>query len=99
MNLELNTNVRAMAVAAGAVLLIAGCATAPKAPIEPHPDTPAYAWKPLFAKDLSDAEFKEGAWAWEGDVLRSMQANPIWTKADYENYVLDFEYGRRRFNY
>ena len=84
-----------MMFAAGAALLIAGCATAPqapKAPIEPHPDTPAYAWKPLFAKDLSDAEFKEGSWAWEGDVLRSMKANPIWTKADYENYVLDFEY-------
>ena len=84
-----------MMFAAGAALLIAGCATAPqapKAPIEPHPDTPAYAWKPLFAKDLSDAEFKEGAWAWEGDVLRSVLAKPIWTKADYENYVLDFEY-------
>ena len=51
-------------------LTIAGCATAPKASVEPHPDTPAYNWKPLFAKDLSDAEFEKGAWRWEGDVLR-----------------------------
>ena len=81
-----------MIVAAAAAMLMAGCATAPKAPVEPHPDTPAYPWKPLFAKDLSDAEFKKGAWKWDGDVLRSVQADPIWTKADYENYVLDFEY-------
>ena len=81
-----------MTIAAGAALLLAGCATAPKAPTEPHPDTPAYAWKPLFAKDLSDAEFKAGAWRWDGDELISVQPDPIWTKADYENYVLDFEY-------
>ena len=80
-----------MMALAGAILL-AGCATAPKAPVEPHPDTPAYNWKPLFAKDLSDAELEKGAWRWEGDVLRSVLDKPIWTKADYENYVLDFEY-------
>ena len=79
-------------VAAAAAALMAGCATAPRAPIEPHPDTPAYAWKPLFAKDLSDAEFEKGAWRWDGDVLRSIEAKPIWTKADWENYALDFEY-------
>ena len=74
--------------------LAGGCVTAERtsAPVEPHPDTPAYAWKPVFAKDLSDAEFAQGAWAWEGDVLRSKLDKPIWTKADYENYVLDFEY-------
>ena len=66
-----------------AALTVAGCATAPKAPIEPHPDTPAYNWKPLFAKDLSDAEVEKDAWRWEGDILRSVQAKPIWTKADW----------------
>ena len=93
MKLEPKTNMPAMVVAASAALVLLGaCTTAPKAPIEPHPDTPAYSWKPLFAKDLSDAEFEKGAWAWEGDVLRSLLAKPIWTKADYENYVLDMEY-------
>ena len=72
--------------------LLGACTTAQRAPVEPHPDTPAYSWKPLFAKDLSDAELEKGSWRWEGDVLRSVTANPIWTKADYENYVLDFEY-------
>ena len=81
-----------MTAAACAAMLVAGCATAPMAPVEPHPDTAAYAWKPLFAEDLSDADFKEGSWRWDGDVLRSVLADPIWTKADYENYVLDFEY-------
>ena len=51
-------------VAAAAAMLMAGCATAPRAPVEPHPDTPAYSWKPLFADDLSDAEFEKGAWKW-----------------------------------
>jgi sugar phosphate isomerase/epimerase len=81
-----------MMMAVGGAILLAGCATAPKAPVEPHPDTPAYNWKPLFAKDLSNAELEKGAWRWEGDVLRSVLDKPIWTKADYENYVLDFEY-------
>ena len=72
--------------------MLGACTTVPKAPIEPHPDTPAYDWKPLFANDLSDAEFEKGAWVWEGDVLRSVLDKPIWTKADWENYVLDFEY-------
>ena len=79
-------------VAAAAAMLMAGCATAPRAPVEPHPDTPAYSWKPLFADDLSDAEFEKGSWKLEGGVLRSLLDKPIWTKADYEDYVLDFEY-------
>ena len=58
-------------VAAAAAMLMAGCATAPRAPVEPHPDTPAYSWKPLFADDLSDAEFEKGSWKLEGGVLRS----------------------------
>lgn len=74
-----------------AVLAFAVTATA-EAPVEPHPDTPAYNWKPLFAKDLSDAECEKGSWAWDGEVLRSILDKPIWSKADYENYVLDFEY-------
>ena len=64
----------------------------PWAPAEAHPDSDAYRWKPLFAADLSDAEFKEGAWRMVGGELRSVLPDPIWTKADYENYVLDFEY-------
>ena len=79
-------------IVASVTLVLAGCATAPKAPNEPHPDTPAYNWKPLFAADLSDAEFEKGSWAWDGNVLRSVLDKPIWTKADWENYVLDFEY-------
>ena len=81
-----------MVTAAAAAMLVAGCVTAPRAPVEPHPDTAAYAWKPLFAGDLSDAEFAKGSWRWDGEVLRSLKPDPIWTKADYENYVLDFEY-------
>ena len=81
-----------LAAVVPALAMLGACTTVPKAPVEPHPDTPAYAWKPLFAKDLSDAECEKDSWRWEGDVLRSVQAKPIWTKAEWENYVLDFEY-------
>ena len=85
-------NTSRLAATVFTLAMFGACTTAPKAPIEPHPDTPAYAWKPLFAGDLSNAEFEKGAWRWEGDVLRSILDKPIWSKADYENYVLDFEY-------
>lgn len=81
-----------LAILLPALALLGACTTAPKAADEPHPDTPAYDWRPLFSADLSNAEFADGAWRWDGDVLHSVLDKPIWTKADWENYVLDLEY-------
>ena len=69
--------------------------TAPKAKIErePHPDDNAYRWQPLFDKTLSNAEFKPGAWHYDAEgLLTPLLDEPIWSKAEYENYVLDLEY-------
>jgi len=80
------------AILVAATLAVPCRAVAAEAPVEPHPDTPAYAWKPLFADDLSDAEFEKGAWRYEDGVLVSVLAKPILSKVDYENFVLDMEY-------
>lgn len=48
--------------------------------------------RPLFAPDLSNAEFKPGSWAWEGGDLVARGVQPwagglgnIWTKASYRD--------------
>jgi len=55
-----------------------------------HPD--ATSWKPLFAADLSDAEFPAGVWTVEEGVLTASEDQCIWTKKDYESFILDLEF-------
>ena len=51
-------------------------------------------WKPLFKNDLSDADIAKNNWAVENGelVLKDPKFGDIWTKAKYENFVLDLEY-------
>ena len=49
-------------------------------------------WPALFAPDLSDAEFPAGVWMVEDGVLTASEDQAIWTKRDYENFVLDLEF-------
>jgi hypothetical protein len=49
-------------------------------------------WKPLFAPDLSDAQFPEGVWTVEDGVLTASKDQCIWTNEVYENYVLELEF-------
>ena len=63
-----NREVASMAIRALSFAFLAGalgCATAPKAYNEPHPDDNAYVWKPLFDKTFSNAEFAAGAWHYD----------------------------------
>lgn len=47
----------------------------------------------LFAGDLSNAEAPAGVWAWKDGVLSpSKKDECIWTKKEYENFVLDLEF-------
>ena len=55
-----------------------------------HPDSSQ--WENLFSKDLSDAVFPKGVWYFEGDVLTATEDQNIWTKKEYENFVLDLEF-------
>jgi hypothetical protein len=55
-----------------------------------HPDSSG--WKNLFAADLSDAIFPAGVWTVADGVLTASKDQCIWTKAEYENFVLDLEF-------
>jgi len=47
----------------------------------------------LFALDLSDADYPAGIWSWSNGELSSHdQDEAIWTKGEYENFLLDFEF-------
>jgi hypothetical protein len=73
-----------------------GCALACRKADEPAaaaaaaPTTPA--WTPLFAADLSDAEYPAGIWTVADGVITASEDQALWTKKDYENFVLDLEF-------
>jgi hypothetical protein len=47
----------------------------------------------LFAQDLSDADYPAGVWSWRnGELTSHAQDEALWTKAEYENFLLDFEF-------
>lgn len=49
-------------------------------------------WEPLFTKDLSNAMFPEGIWTVDNGVITASEDQAIWTKNDYDNFVLDLEF-------
>lgn len=72
-----------------ALSLAASCkqAEAPAAPAAAEP-----AWTPLFAADLSDAEFPAGVWTVADGVITASEDQALWTKGEHENFVLDLEF-------
>jgi sugar phosphate isomerase/epimerase len=48
--------------------------------------------QPLLKPDLSNAEFAEGSWAWEGDVLVAKGGGDLWTKESYGDFALSLEF-------
>lgn len=48
--------------------------------------------KPLFSPDLSNAEFKEGSWAWVDGVLVAKGGGDIWTKQSFGDFVLSLDF-------
>ncbi len=65
-----------------------GAGSAPAAQL--HPDT--HDWPALFKADLSDAEFPSGIWTVEDGILTASEDQCIWTKRDYESFILDLEF-------
>lgn len=56
-----------------------------------HPDSTA-GWEDLFAPDLSNAVYPAGVWSFEKGELTATEDKAIWTKADYENCLIDLEF-------
>jgi len=49
-------------------------------------------WEDLFKEDLSDADFVPGVWTFEKGVLTADEDQIIFSKKEYENFVLDLEF-------
>jgi hypothetical protein len=75
-----------------ALAVIAACVTVAKAAplVTSHPDSAN--WQNLIAPDLSNAEFPKGIWYLEDGLLTASEDKCIWTKAEYENFVVDLEF-------
>jgi hypothetical protein len=77
----------AAAFVAIATTAVAGSVDALKS----HPNSKF--WPNLFAADLSDAVYPTNVWSWSGGELSPKDKDEvIWTKQDYENFVLDLEF-------
>ena len=59
-------------------------------PLTGHPDSKN--WKNLFKEDLSDAEFVPGIWTYEKGVFTATEDQIIFSKVEYENFVVDLEF-------
>jgi len=60
------------------------------APATAHPDSAA--WENLLAPDLSNAIYRKGVWSFKEGVLTATKDQCIWTKKQYENFILDLEF-------
>jgi len=69
-----------------AAMAYAGDELPPKA----HPDSKA--WENLFTEDLSNAAFPKGVWTVKDGELTASKDECIWTKKEYENFILDLEF-------
>ena len=47
---------------------------------------------PLFANDLSNADFAPGSWAWENHVLVAKGGGDLWTKENYGDFAVMLEF-------
>ncbi len=62
----------------------------PSAAPKTHPDTSR--WADLVAPDLSNAEYPKGVWTVDGGVMTASKDQCLWTKKDYDNFILDLEF-------
>jgi hypothetical protein len=53
---------------------------------------PDKVWDDLFKPDLSNADFVPGVWTFEKGVLTADEDQIIFSKVEYENFVLDLEF-------
>ncbi len=59
-------------------------------PPKSHPDSAG--WPDLFSADLSDAVYPQGVWSFEEGVLTASKDECIWTRKQYDNFILDLEF-------
>jgi len=55
-----------------------------------HPDSSD--WGELFEADLSEADFDPEVWKMEEGMLTAAEDRMIWTKKEYDEFILDLEF-------
>lgn len=76
-------------IAAIGLIVAAAASAADKAP---PPAQSTAGWTVLFAGDLSDAIYPQGVRSVKDGVLSATVDKNIWTKKQYENFVLELEF-------
>ena len=79
-----------LAVLTGLVAALVSCAGKIAVPPNTHPSSAT--WRALLAPDLSDAEFPSGVWTVQDGILTASEDQAIWTKKQYDNFILDLEF-------
>ena len=74
----------------GAALLAVAFAGNAAEPLK-HPES-TKDWEDLIKPDLSNATYPAGVWSFKDGELTATEDQAIWTKADYENCVIDLEF-------
>jgi len=69
---------------------ILSCNTEPKLPLSAHPDSGS--WDDLFLPDLSNAIYPDSVWSFENGEFTATEDQFLWTKKDYNNFILDLEF-------
>ena len=72
------------------VVFLQSCTEKISVPPKAHPDVSE--WQDLFAADLSNAAFPKGVWTFEDGVLTASEDQVIWSKKDYDNFIIDLEF-------
>lgn len=73
------------------LLTLAGCTSSKKA-YTTHPSTTGKNWSDLFTADLSNAIYPTGVWTVSDGVLTASKDESIWSKDEYDDFVLDLEF-------
>ncbi|MDZ7608366.1 MAG: DUF1080 domain-containing protein [Cyclobacteriaceae bacterium] len=76
-----------------AVMILLGilsCKPNPEYPLAAHPDSAG--WEDLFLPDLSNAYFPDSIWSFENGEFTATEDQFLWTKKEYNNFVLDLEF-------
>ncbi|MCA9185192.1 MAG: DUF1080 domain-containing protein, partial [Planctomycetales bacterium] len=75
-----------------ALVVIPARISSAQSPSFAHPDTTTAGWRPLYADDLSDAEFRAGTWTCTDGVFTASEDEVLWAKGEFDDCTLDLEF-------
>ncbi len=69
---------------------VLSCVNKPEYPLTAHPDTSGF--EDLFLQNLSNATFPDSVWSFENGEFTATEDQFLWTKKEYNNFILDLEF-------